>query len=160
MIVGLQFLFKEWQNMIRMLTQKEYIYVSGLIHELWCFYVSVPNSELHSKICQSRTISTVEIFRTAFLCRLPVRTGYKHIQAHMQGANVHTHTRLEIYNQLSHEHTRRNTDLFFHSHLSEFGFLLACQHKIWFVSAHKELTTDCTSFYDVLGIKVIFSPYR
>lgn len=106
------------------------------------FYVSVPNSELHGKICQSRTISTVEIFRTAFLCRLPVRTAYKHIQAHMQGANVQTHTGLRIYNhqsKLSHEHDCRNTDLFFRSHLSDFCFLLACQHKICFVSAHKEL---------------------
>lgn len=66
-------------------TREEYIYVSGLIRgTVTFFYISVPNSELHNKICQSRNISTQEIFRAAFLYRLPVRAVYKHIQEHMQ----------------------------------------------------------------------------
>lgn len=73
------------------------------------------------KMCQSRTISTVEIFRMAFLCRLPVRSGYKHI---------HTHTNCTFINhkpkwRLSQKrHTGKNTwtrPAVFQSHLSAFG---------------------------------------
>lgn len=143
--------------MIRTEPRNEDIYVSGLIYELWCFYVSVPNSELHSKICQSRAISTVEIFRAVFLCRLPVKTGYKHTQTHMQKGGTRTHPQACTFinhncqRKWSHRgtSTRRRPCVcfFFKSHLSEFAFR-------WPVStisglcqlARNNMTPDCTSF--------------
>lgn len=61
--------------------------------------MSVQNSELHDRIAQPRAISTAEIFRTAFLCRLPVRTAYKHILETRTRVDPHASTFINLQPQ-------------------------------------------------------------